>query len=353
VLPFRRACQLLEDFATPDFAPVLTSFLDAESPDVRVEAAATLGSIGTLETVPGLRKALLDGLSVQSAARTGLQRANWAKRLDPKVPAELFDELRGCLSGIGVRNAAELMLVGDRERAVKVLVAPELLSADHDVLFDLLYVLTSKDVEVPRATLIPLISKLEEGDPDRFGYPLASAMVLLGRHRDPQDRERLEHFASRSDWNSPNGMVGRLALPAWHGLEDFEKRIELLEAKKGKESLSPAQRHYRPVVSFDRDVTDGGFESFFESNGDEGREVLAGLAFFGLQEHAALLREALAKFGDTPPSADRTRRFEQLIELGKAKRGPFRRLDARYRALDPRAEKALLQYVVEHQDAFR
>jgi hypothetical protein len=348
--PFRRACRLLGDSATRDFIPVLTAFLEVESREVRMDAASALGCIGSPETVAGLRKAMADHEYVQSNALFGLAKASAAKRLDPKVLAEFLEDIKRIFEENGSDSAAELILAAEGKRAFDVLFSPKIMSLDHPGLLNALIVWSGNKMPMPRTISASLAEKSEHRDDLPGIYPIS--LLLLARNRDPQDRPRIERYMSRTDLDSAQSFYARQAVLAWHGAEGYEDRLERLQKENKTDSLSPAQRNYLIVKSFNSAMSYG-FEGFFELNKYSSEETSAGLELFGLRRQADLLKEARKKFGDTPLAANYRMRVEQIRNVLRTDPRAFRDLDAKYKLLESKIEDKLFDYVIKHPEGFR
>jgi hypothetical protein len=283
-----------------------------------------------------------------------MERALEADRLESSLRTELFDDLRRMIAeNHNAGSASGLLLRLDRERALAVLTSDECLSEGHPAIYEILRTLAYSRTLVPKAKLLPIIVQLEARDLNKYPhyYTLGEALVVLARHRDPADRELLERYSRHAKDELAERALNGLVL--WQGLDDFEERIIKIANERGESALTPAQRAYMPIMLLDGEVNNGGFSQyFFNSSGDFWREALAGLELMGLNERANVLKAAVAKFGSTPPSANREERMRQMAVLENAEASPFETIESRYYKCEPALRAAVLRYVIEHAAEF-
>jgi hypothetical protein len=306
------------------------------------------------DTLGPLRQALADkDGSVQANALSELQRANEGGALDSSCQKELFDDLRALLADGPemnlARRAAGLLIDFDRKRALEFFLDPAVLQPAWISLPDVLEVLATRKIPVPRDRLLTLIGQLEQTPPEhRIAFAVATALQLLGRHRKDEDLPFLEARTKHADSRVANGAArGRLAL---QGLEDFQEKIDGTEDFA---ALTLPQKHCQAVFLLDVDVYNGGFTQYFSNPaGEHWREALAGLEAIGLLQHATIFREALAAFGPAGPPDDEMECYEQLDKLAEDNPLHFDGLNTRYCECQP-VDVVIMDYVFRNSAAFR
>jgi hypothetical protein len=351
--PFNRACKLLDEMPPIEAVEPVAPFLRQKNEEIRKDAAFVLGNIGTKAAVGPLRRALDDRDEyVRSSALNGLRFA--IKNNRREAARALFgDVAKLVVRGKNLDGSVRLLLESDSPRATKLLLSRKLFTAKGRALPDILKAMADRGVRVPRRKLLALIADLERGEMNYLAAKgLSEALRLLGRHRQKQDRSFLEVRT-----NSPNIKVARGAtagLLASFGLEGFDQRIRSQQAKGGLSSLTREQQHYAAVFMYDAEVNNGGFlQYFFNSSGNDWRCALAGLEAMGFVEKRAILREAVAKFGNSRPSQRRVQRQEQLAKLARKNDKVFSALDHRYYKSTEIVEVIVNQYVLKNAGGFK
>lgn len=353
--PFRRLCDLLDENPPPASVPLLSPFLDDPSAEIRKEAALVIGCVGSVACAHPLCKAFADSDEyVRSYGIIGLQRALKANRMDEVCRRDLIPPLRALIiEGKNADNAAPLLLRLDEGKAVEFFLTDQVLSPQFPALHEVLRALNEKQVSVPRDRLLALIKDLSSRV---IAYPatyqLAEAFRALGRHRVPEDRDVLQRFLTHKDETVASGAAAGLL--ASHDLDGYRERVWATVEKHGVGGLNEAQRHYYAVTLFNNEVNNGGLSQyFFNSSGNHWRDAIAGLEVMGSKERQAVLREAIAKFGNAGPSANRDERMTQLAAIARADDKLFSELDSRYYKSAEVIDVLAMRYVLNHPDAFR
>lgn len=157
---------------------------------------------------------------------------------------------------------------------------------------------------------------------------------------------------THKDETVASGAAGGLL--ASHDLDGYYDRVWAALKERGVGGLNEAQRRYHAVTMFNGEVNNGGLSQyFFNSSGNHWRDAVAGLEAMGSKERLAVLREAIAKFGQAGPSTDRDERMKQLSALARADDKLFSDLDSRYYKSTEVIDVLTMRYVLKHPEAFR
>ena len=140
--PFERICSLLRMQNDPSEAALaLVKFLDSPNERFRAIAAVGLGNIATAACIGPVCKALADkDDSVRSWAMIGVDRAIKENRGERVFFDGIFPALTGLLNHLthGTKDAPKILVRIDKERAIQILLSPELLSIGNPQLQDIL-----------------------------------------------------------------------------------------------------------------------------------------------------------------------------------------------------------------------
>lgn len=352
--PFNRICLLLDD-PPPEAALLIAPFMGDQSAEIRKDAAAKLGKIGTDETIIPIKKALSDSDEyIRSYAMSGLSTAAEEGRLSDNWRRELFEIIqRMVTSGTNSDSSPQLLFKLDSKRAIVFFLSDPFLNPQSKAMHDVMELLNEQHVVIPRARLLAIIDQIEKTDLNYpHTYQLRETIRALGSHQNKEDLKLLEKFVSHPEKEVAAGAaVGLLSV---HGLSDFDKRIWTIVKERGEGALTAQQRHYQAVLMFDAEVNNGGLSQyFFNSGGNEWRTALAGLEAMGSKERLAVLKEAVAKFGPDGPSENRDRRMNQQAKLAKKDDDVFKQLDNRYYNSTEVVDVLIMRYVLKNPEAFR
>lgn len=361
--PFRRVCELLQDAPPSDAVDLIAPFLSEPSDHIREHAAVVLGAVGTPNSIKPLQRALLDSdSSVCNYAMRGLWNAQSAGKLDAASQAILFQDLKRIVidseakaksvpaDWLEADSAAGLMLSFNRDQAIQIFTDANFFRAQNDILHLVIKALVEQQVKSPRDQLLELITSLSSMD---IKYPqtysLGEALTALGLHRNLADKDLLERCSAH-----PERIVAESAaagLIELHGLQGFKERLSKACADGGG---TDEQRLYEAVFLLDAEVCNGGFSQyFFNSWGGDWQLAVRGLEAIGSTERLALTRQAIAKFGASGPSTERSTRMTQLAGIERAEKNPFEALESRYYKSTEPFHVLLLKYVITHPDEFR
>jgi len=329
--------------------------LNEPSEQIRKDVALVLGSIGTPEIASPLRKAMADSDEyVRDYALIGLKRAIKSQRLNDECSHMLHGDIQKLLvEGKNAGAAAGLLLHFNQERAVELFLSDAIFTPNHKSLHEALNALAEAKVAVPRERLLAIIAQLEAGDLKYpCNYALREALRLLGQRKSSEDQTLLRARMQHKDRKVAEGASAGLL--ASHSLENFRQRLWNIEGQPGLDLLTAPQRHCRAILILDAEVNNGGLSQYFvNSSGDHWRDALAGLNALGSKERASVLYEAVAKFGGTGPSEDRTARLSQLAKLVQDDEDVFETLEQRYYESTEVVEVMMTCYVLDHVDAFQ
>jgi HEAT repeat protein len=353
--PVNRVCKLLGDSPPVEAIGLVTPFLNEPSEQIRKDVALVLGSIGTPEIASPLRKAMADSDEyVRDYALIGLKRAIKSQRLNDECSHMLHGDIQKLLvEGKNAGAAAGLLLHFNQERAVELFLSDAIFTPNHKSLHEALNALAEAKVAVPRERLLAIIAQLEAGDLKYpCNYALREALRLLGQRKSSEDQTLLRARMQHKDRKVAEGASAGLL--ASHSLENFRQRLWNIEGQPGLDLLTAPQRHCRAILILDAEVNNGGLSQYFvNSSGDHWRDALAGLNALGSKERASVLYEAVAKFGGTGPSEDRTARLSQLAKLVQDDEDVFETLEQRYYESTEVVEVMMTCYVLDHVDAFQ
>ncbi|MDG3004098.1 DMP19 family protein [Paludisphaera mucosa] len=346
--PFRRVCRLFGDAPPASVVDPLARYAESPVAEIREEAAFVLGRAGLPEAVAPLKK-ILGGADREAAeqALLGLQMALRDGRPGLDIRPSLYEDVRKLVeAGSCDAYAADVLVRLDRDRAAAYLLSDDYWKARPSSFPRALHALADVQIPAPVERVRPLIAELEKADPkEPVRAALDGAYRLLGQARVPEDREFLEARTAGGD-----GAAAMKGLLAFHDLEGFDDRLWETDSStwNGSQKLAAA------VLMLDMEVLNGGFDQYFvNSSGDRWKEAVEGLREMGSVELAGLLNEAVARFGATPPSADRATRLDQLDAIARADADAFDPIDDRWYESKESVDVLTGRFVIAHAADFR
>jgi len=363
--PLNRLCELFGDTTPDELVAPLAPFLDDPSEGIRKDVAFTMAKAGTKAIIEPLRKALADqSESVRTAALEGLQYPVERGSLDAACKSELFADVQRVIASQRVdEEAAALLLKFDQERAAKYFQSAEALKPANESLAGILKALSKTKALIPRPALLDLIHALQAAKADdskaakaaKAGDPagdrLGAALEHLGYWKNPEDEGLLERLTK--DPRKDVAVGAAEGLLAFHGLEDYEEKIATREAKLGFEKLSAPEQYVTAVWDLDGEVNNGGHTQYFSNpSGDEWRLASAGLEAMGCKKRAAILHDAMSKFGPNGPSEEQDARAGQLAKLINKNEKVFDADDDRYFQCDEIVGVYIANYVIKNAQSF-
>jgi hypothetical protein len=353
--PLSFACELLGAKPPPEALPLLVPFLDTPDDFLLSNLLDTIARIGTVECVPVLRDALRSGkTNSRLACLSGLERALQAGTLQPDVKRLLFAELKAVeLSGEDLKQWTTVLLGLDPELAVELISGNDYFRCDSEDLRWILEAAADAGKRPARDRLISLIEELRRKPKIEFPLylTLTQALRLLGQHRHPEDLSLLESIVSdKSDFVAGLGCPGLLA---WHGLEDYQDRLEEITSEDGYATLNRKQQFHVAVSEFSS-IANGLSAYFSSARGGRWRDALEGAKAMNYPELAALVEEAAAKFGGEGPAIDEAERSKQLKAIIATDPQAFALLEKKREALRWWVVDLMLnRYAIANPEAFR
>jgi hypothetical protein len=206
----------------------------------------------------------------------------------------------------------------------------------------------------PAPSLLLDLARDLEGQDDEYpnDYVMSAVLLHIANLEMTQATEMIDRAAGSASAKVREAAAKALSLRA--GLDDpIGFAIEQLDAV-GWDGLTGAQRLVMGVVTLIWEVENGGFSQYFvNSDGARWRDALAGLAAIGAGGDCALLKQALAKFGQDGPSVNGLERHHQLARIARSEDEPFDSIeDEFYEDKDDR-DVLLLRYIIRHADDFK
>jgi hypothetical protein len=242
--------------------PDLVQFVRHGENKVKKDAAFALGTIGNIDCIDAIRRALADEDDyVRSYAMMGIGRGITARRcadefLNAVFPAlvQLLDRRVQSVGG----DAPLLLLSIDQERAIPILYSPRYFTTINRELHYILRALNRHQLRIPHDRLLPLLTELK-GSADTYprDYTYGEALTAYGIHADSATDEWL-----RSELHSSNKRVREGAatgLLALHGISKpypFSHVCRLME-EKGFKKLTEPQKHVYAVSTYRGEVENG------------------------------------------------------------------------------------------------
>lgn len=353
--PFDRACELLGDTPPVEAIPLLTPFLDDPSKRIRSKAAYVLGKSGAAATLKPLQRALSDQHEdVRHYAIIGLEFSVKRPDFDQSLREELFAAVQAELPrSDACDRAANVLFQLDSERATEFFLSTDIFKPDFPRLYKVLEVLADARFAVPAARLRSLIESLNQPEIDyRQSRALAEALRLLGQQSQQENQTILQTFLEHPEKTVASGAAAGLLGSA--RLEGFRERIWDIEEADGAAGLTRPQHLYSCLFMCDAEICNGGFSQYFvNSSGNDWTDALSAFKELGFHERTAMMKEAIAFFGEDGPSVDRDQRQVQLSQISQNDADVFRKLEDRYYACSENIDVFVARYVLAHPDAFR
>ncbi|WP_052574092.1 DUF4375 domain-containing protein [Haloferula sp. BvORR071] len=344
--PFHWLCDLFGDAPPAAVVPLLAGFLDEQEDSVRCDAAETIAKTGAAEIIPLVRKALADPSEYTGiSALEGLLAASNRGPLHPEVKAQLFDDVRKLEPDSEDTPRWVKVLLGlDREKAMAFFLSDEVLRQNTRDSETILNTFCDLNVEIPRQHLLNLIMGGQAADANPA--PTA-AFLLLGRRHHPDDLGLLQQMTKTDNDLARSAMSGLLA---WHGLEGYRRRLEILEDKKGFAALDEAQRFHFAVDEF-ASSTMNIAHYFASSEGEHWQTTLAGLRAMKQDEMASALEGAAGAFGEEANSPDPEARQKRYMSPRNI--AALMEFDEQRHKLESSCDLALDRYAIEHAESFK
>lgn len=359
--PINRLCEIFDQDAPPprEAAALLVPYLSSDSEEIRKSAALIIGSIGSADSLPDLRRALTDEDEyVRSYALMGIKRALSGDRIDASSKDRFFELVAGMwpsnTSFAACDDIPQILLTLDRDRATSYLLSDELFSVGFEPIWRILEALNEESVEVPRERILAII---EGANQKALKYPMANvleqALPLLGAHRNDEDLPMLERMLKHDDDNVSRGATE--ALYRFHRYHDQIRDPWSAVEQHGWDALTTAEKHVCAIEQLDAEVNNGGFaQYYFNSSGDHWQDALKGLEKIGAERRHRVMLATIEKFGDSKPAADRDTRTSQLSVVVRKKEDPFSEQDKAWYGLeDEKLDRLIFKYNLTNQEGRR
>lgn len=356
-MPLESVVQCLGDLHPARAVPALAPLINDANVSLRKHAAFALGKIATPDAIDPLTLALRDtDQYVCTFALMGITEG--AKRA--ATPPEFRGPAFGLVQPFAfhdyydiARHATACLLALHRTRATQFLTSPDSLTLDRPGLEDRLRELREARVKVDESALLRLIHIVQSTNIDGYDDALAELLRHLAHSAPSTTPEVFERFAHSESKDVREAAVEALAIamgvtdPYGFGFDQLDKH--------DWEGVPNSMRLALAVRIFIDQVNNGGFSQYFlNSSGQRWRDTLEGLEAIRAGRDLALLKKAVALFGEEPPDRDDMKRHEQLAAFwNETNDDPFDSLDSEfYRDPDGR-EILLMRFIVQHATDFK
>lgn len=324
--PICRLCELFDGDAPPpgSVGTLLIPFSKSGDAKIRRSVALILGSVGSKDMIPELRR-LLDDTDdyVKSYTLMGVQRAISRGAIADNAIDDFFDLVSArwpydkCFA---ISDKIPCVLLDlDRPRAVARLLEKDLFIAGFQPAWRILQTFDEKGLQVPRPCLLELFGQLDLGNlsypqPNFFEYGLP----LLANWRNADDVSLFEALLDHPDDKVTKG--ASKALYRFYNLSDDWYQLDQLPWSE----LSVVQQHHVAIRLLDMAIRSGGMTSYFFN----GYATRADVALEGLLEIQAphrhqILLDCVARFGKRGPAKDVDTLRRQLSKLVTDNTDPF------------------------------
>ena len=319
--PIELALDLLEPFAEPPTA-VLEPALRHEGDYFRSKALYHLARCGHDDAIPVLKAGLASpSKDCRTYALIGLEFLKRTGRGSERFRREVFDAAVPLLHDdeySPAEIAHRVLLVLDRERAVKLLLGEDILRPDNRYVSKVLRALGEAGVPVPAARLRALLAAIRDAANEYpFDYAYADGLLLLAR---AEGKAAADVIADARTWGNEHvKKAAAEAIGITASVQDAYAVVMDRFEREGASGLSEPQRYYLTLWWLDADVKNGGFtQYFFNSTGDLAGHAAAAAEAVGAAQAARIIKKAVALFGPTGPAADRDERMDQLSAIERA-----------------------------------
>ena len=362
--PLSQVLQLLKAVAPARLVPHLERLSRHPEPSVRRMATVALGETGRAEAVEALVRVLRsDDHWDRSAAMSGIRLAVRGGRASDEYRRGLFDAVAAVIEmkSIGGTDAPDALLALDRERAVRHLTSPERFHLGHPEIASLAKALADARVMISDDSVARLIDPIAfpPRGPQITVFCYGLKLLALGGHASAG--ERIERVLSLmpprgSDRQAVRAAaaIRRDAAEAYlilNGVPDaYHVAIDAWSDAEDLAALPEPVRNYVAVQVLSNEVSNGSFaQYFFNSYGDDVRHASAGLDAVGAKRSARIVRDVMALFGRSGPSADQEERRQQLDAVSPQS---VDELSDQYLDDPDNLQVLLARYVLKHRQHF-
>ena len=352
--PISRALEILDQEPPHEVIPLLRPFLEVADETVRKDVMFCIGKTGSPESLPLIIKALDDVERVRTYSLMGLEyhlsrtkARTWEKGIFDKA-LTIFKK-----DGIESKKAGEVLFRCDPERGEELFQSDNYFSADNPVIDDVVSVLFSHDVKVPRDKVLVLISGIEKkGFTYPFDYALGDTLNLLALHKNKDDLKLIEKYMEHE--NETIAERASYALLSLYDLYNFDSKIWKIKDKSGYQALNQDQKYYLACYMCDAEINNGGLAQYFlNSYSNNWKDALAGFKAMGDNERFVILKKASEFFGKEGPSINRTARNEELSKIYTKNDEAFDSLDDAYYDCKKAFGYTSSKFVINNPNSFK
>jgi len=114
--------------------------------------------------------------------------------------------------------------------------------------------------------------------------------------------------------------------------------------------LTEAEQIFVCIWELEAEVNNGGFEQYFHnSSGDNAQKIVAALRSIGANLTAQILQQAIDVFGPSGPSADQTKRQEEIEGLSEEQKDLWNKLDTDFIGYPNNLTELLHDFVMKNR----
>lgn len=351
---FEIVTDLLAELGCAALVPRLSDRLNSDNEDERKHAAACIAKVGNDAAIEPTLAALRDPEEyVRLAAMRGARSAAKAERATTAFRDATFEALQRFVTGetaFGTYqdgDAAEILSVIDRDRAIPLLLSDRCIRLDSPQLRNILEQLNEVGATLSSDRVIAILDH-------------AKAMC---KHPAENIWNECLRMLVRAD---PALAAKELDIAMTTGSDDFKERaadalLELhdlpdplmLNVGDKIEALPRPLAHVIVAWRCKNEVDNGGISQyFFNPGGDHWPLTLEAFQIMGAGNWEGYLRHSLTMFGSRGPSIDHSVRIKQYAKLSDKQEDVMRD----WKALDntePPLPVLIARYMLKHADVFR
>lgn len=354
--PCSRIIELLRPIGSESCIEPITRYLEHPHDHYRKEAAIALGHLGFFECVEPMRKAMLDEEEyVRSRVLMGIEHGLSDGRCTPEFLQAVYPIVLTALDddSFNVRDKVPtVLLLIDKENAVKTLLSEQYLSTEYESLQDVLKALNEQQVQVPLEKLRPLLDEIRSQELKYpHTYQLAECLIAYA-HNPDENCEAVLH----AELESPEERVREGAAKGLEILanvaDPYSLVCDLIEEQRFA-GLTPPQQQYFAVSIYMHEVNNGGHSQYFvNGSGAYWKQALAGLESMMATERIEILNSAISLFGEEGPSTDGDNMHRQPSRFTKQQHESLDKLDNRFYACEEDLDVMLSLYAIHHKEHF-
>ncbi|TVQ51575.1 MAG: DUF4375 domain-containing protein [Phycisphaerales bacterium] len=355
--PLVNCLELLVPHDPETVIEVTSRLADSRFSDWRGVAALQAASLGRIDTLPLLRRLLLDeDEGVRESVSKGLVRACGAQALTSEFRTAAFDHLISSCAPNGKgpdRACFEAMIALDRKRAAQEFASRRWINRENPDVVGLLRSCNEAEIQLPAELVRDLFDDSLPRVTGDSCYPhcsiaaesLRSLTSSLGEAARPLLMSMLNHDHEKLQVASAAGLAMLV------GLKDPAYLMFQKVSQRGLDTLNPPQRVVHFASTFEFQVGNGGLAQFFaNSSGDHVPEIMEALRILGHPEAIHALVSAVDLVGPIARERDREIRLTAFEDRYDELRQRFEPLEDAFYATIGRFQQSLLLYAAEHAD---